>query len=419
MTPAARIQAAIEILAALEATRKPADRFLRDWFRARRYAGSKDRAAVAERVFSVFRHRASLAWRMNSEEPRALAIASLLREGMNADELDRFFSGEGYGPSALRAEERQAIATPPPGEPPLPVRGEFPAWLEPELQRAFGDDLLAELEALNSRAGIDLRVNVLKAKRDDVLARLSSDGFAIEPTPFAPHGLRLAAGAGTAALNRHPLYLSGAFEFQDEAAQIASLLCGSRPGDRVLDLAAGAGGKSLALAADMRNEGEIVACDIRAEALDELRARATRAGATVIRPHLGEPPAGEFDIVMVDAPCSGSGTWRRQPELKWRLGHERLEAFHRTQEELLGRAASYVRPGGRLIYATCSILPSENEDRVEQFLVEQRLFKVCPAEVMARRVGIEASSAIQRFFVASPRKTATDGFFTAILERTD
>jgi 16S rRNA (cytosine967-C5)-methyltransferase len=185
----------------------------------------------------------------------------------------------------------------------------------------------------------------------------------------------------------------------------------------VLDLAAGAGGKALALAADMKNEGEIVACDIRAGALEELRARTERAGATIIGPHLGEPPQGEFDIVMVDAPCSGSGTWRRQPELKWRLTRQRLEEFCRTQDALLRKAASHVRVGGRLIYATCSILPLENEDRVEQFLAERRSFALCPAGTDVRSVGLGTPSTAGRFFVASPRKTATDGFFTAIMER--
>ncbi len=416
MTPAARIQAAIEILAALDTTQRPADRFLRDWFRSRRYAGSKDRAAIAERVFVILRHRASLAWRMNSEEPRALAIASLLREGVLADELDRIFSDDGYGPAPLHDDEGRAVNSPRSAERPAHVRGEFPAWLESELRRAFGENLLDEMAAMTSRATVDLRANLLKASRDEVLTRLQEDGYAVELTPFAPHGLRLASGEG-AALSRHPLYFSGAFEFQDEAAQIASHLSGARPEDRVLDLAAGGGGKSLALAADMKNEGEIIACDIRPEALDQLHERATRAGATSIRPHLGEPPSGEFDIVVVDAPCSGSGTWRRQPELKWRLTAERLGEFCQTQDELLRRAASHVRQGGRLVYMTCSILPRENEDRVEQFLAEQRHFAICPADVAIRGVGLGSLLTASRFFVASPCKTSTDGFFTAIMQR--
>ena len=417
MTPAARIQAAIEILAALETTQKPADRFLRDWFRSRRYAGSKDRAAVGERVFSVLRSRASLSWRMGSEEPRALAIASLLRDETPEDEVARIFGDGGYGPAPLSTQELQAMATRSGAEPPLCVRGEFPSWLEPELERAFGNDLLPEMEALNARASVDLRVNALKFNRDDVLARLRADGFSIEPTPLAPYGLRVAIGDGVAALSRHPLYLSGAFEFQDEAAQLAAHLCAARPGVRVLDLAAGAGGKSLALAADMKNDGVVVACDIRPDALDELRERAARAGATAIRPRLGEPPAEEFDIVLVDAPCSGSGTWRRQPELKWRLKPARLHEFQRMQDELLRKAASHVRPGGRLVYATCSILPMENEDRVRQFLAEQSSFTILPADVAAQAVRVGATIAMTSFFNASPRRTSTDGFFTAIMER--
>ena len=419
MTPAARIQAAIEILAELETTQKPADRLLRDWFRARRYAGSKDRAAIAERVFLILRHRASLGFRMGSEEPRALALASLLRDGVQPSEIEEIFSGEGYGPAPLGAEERDAVGASREAELPLHMRGDFARWLEPELTRAFGDDLLTEMRALNARASIDLRVNALKATREEVCERLRADGFSAALTALAPYGLRLPAGEGAAALSRHALYLSGAFEFQDEAAQVASHLCAAQPDQHVLDLAAGAGGKSLALAADMKNEGEIVACDIRASALEELRGRAMRAGATIIHTQLGEPPPREFDIVVVDAPCSGSGTWRRQPELKWRLTPERLSQFHGLQDELLQRAAAHVRPKGRLLYFTCSILPSENEDRVEQFLARQKNFALCPADDAARSIGINWPSAIQRFFRASPRKTSTDGFFTAIFERTD
>ncbi len=414
MTPAARIQAVIEILEALTATQKPADRFLRDWFRARRYAGSKDRAAVSERVFQVLRHRASLAWRMQNESPRAIAIASLLREGETNETIAALFDGKGYGPQPLTDSEHAAIAAPERNDPPANVRGEFPAFLEPELTRAFGTALIKETKAFADRASVDLRVNTLKAERDDVLAQLITEGIAAEPAPYAPHAIRI-EGHATANLGRHALHESGAFEFQDEAAQIAALLCNARPNTRVLDLAAGAGGKSLALAAEMQNHGEIVACDIRPAALEELHDRAKRAGATIIRTHIGDPPKGEFDLVLVDAPCSGSGTWRRQPELKWRLTSERLLELARTQDMLLAQAAQRVRPGGLLVYATCSILPLENEDRIAEFLKTTEGFSPVPA--LNRWRGDKVPPGLGETFRASPAKTGTDGFFAAILKR--
>lgn len=415
MTPAARLQAAIDILEALERSDQPLDRLVRDWFRARRFAGAKDRAAIAERVFGVQRHRASLAWRMRSETPRALVIASLLNDG-NAPET--FFNGEGYGPAPLNDGERASIAEPPAGESPLHVRGEFPAFLEAELTRAFGADLLAETLALQARAPIDLRVNTLRRERSEVLAALKSRDFLAEPTPYSPLGIRIPSSAGASELGRGAMFESGAFEFQDEAAQIASLLCTAKPGERILDLAAGAGGKSLALAAQMKNQGEIVACDIRQTALQNLAARAARAGVTNIRTRLiaGEPPEGPFDAVLLDAPCSGSGTWRRQPELRWRLTLDVLNARMKLQDTLLDQAAACVPPGGRLIYATCSILPCENEDRIEAFLKRHPEFAIRPCADVWRE-SMQTTLPAGSFFRASPLRTNTDGFFVAILLR--
>jgi len=408
---------AIEILDALACTDQPLDRFLRDWFRTRRFAGSKDRAAIAERVFDIVRHRASYGWRMGCEMPSALAIASLLKDG---EAPDTYFCGEGYGPSALDDAERQAIAAPPDGDPLLSVQGEFPQFLEPELTRAFGADLLAEMQSLQARAPVDLRVNTLKRSRDEVLEELHSGGFVgAEATPFSPVGLRFASAS--AALGTSTLFESGAFEFQDEAAQIAALLCAAKPGERVLDIAAGAGGKSLALAALMQNKGEIVACDIRQTALQQLALRATRAGAGIIRTHLSnpDPPEGLFDAVLVDAPCSGTGTWRRQPEQRWRLTPETLAARMATQDALIDDAAVRVRAGGRLIYATCSVLPCENEDRIAAFLARHAEFTVRPcADLWRESVDTTVPKGMARFFKASPRTTGTDGFFTCVMERT-
>lgn len=418
MRVAARLQATIEILDALERTAEPVDRFLRSWFRARRYAGAKDRAAIAERLYFIFRHRASFAWRMRSDTPRALLIASLIAEGANQEAIAVCFSGTGYAPGPLMADERRAIGGHPEGEAPLWVRGEFPAFLEAELAHAYDENLLAELVAMQARAPVDLRVNTLKSSRAAVREALSEEGFDIHDTVLAPHGLRIPPGEGAPALGKHALHHTGAFEFQDEAAQIASHLCGAKPGERILDLAAGAGGKSLALAADMQNEGEIIACDIRERALKELGVRARRAGASIVRPVLvsREPPDGLFDAVFLDAPCSGSGTWRRQPELRWRLTSERLTSLHKQQDLLLRQGAERVRPGGRLLYATCSILRSENEDRVGEFLKRNSEFAVFPViACWSKTLQSPPPKGLSRFFRASPYSLGTDGFFVAIL----
>jgi 16S rRNA (cytosine967-C5)-methyltransferase len=418
MTPSARLQAAIDILEGLDKSRLPADRFIREFFRARRYAGSKDRAAVAERVFDVFRHRASFGWRMGSQAPRALAMGSLLKEGMDEAAISALFSG-GYGPPPLSDDERAAIVAAPAGEAPAPVRGEYPEFLEAELQRAFGARAVEEMLAMQSRAPIDLRVNTLKATRDDVLAALAGEGFPAEAARYSPLAVRIASGEGSAALGRGKAFESGLFEFQDEAAQIAVLLANARPGTRVLDLAAGAGGKTLALAAAMQNTGELTAHDIDEGRLRQIGPRAERAGITIIQTHAGEtPPRRPFDLVFLDAPCSGSGTWRRQPENKWRLTPARLAELNALQDKLLDQAAARAAGNAPVVYATCSFLPCENEDRVAAFLARHPAFAVrSAAQAWRESVGSEPPPGVGEFFKATPLSTGTDGFFTALLAR--
>jgi 16S rRNA (cytosine967-C5)-methyltransferase len=410
MTPAARLQSAIEILCALETSAQPADHLLREYFRARRYAGSKDRAAVAERVYAILRRRAALAWRMGGDAPRRLAIAALIDDGLAVADIAALFGG-GYGPAPLSEAELQAIGMPPADEPPLWVRCGFPAFLETELSRAFGADLPAAMAAMGGRAAIDLRVNTLKSSREDVAAGLVAEGFAVTPTPFSPFGLRLPPGEKAGKLSMSAAFVSGLFEFQDEAAQIAALLCGVKPGMAVLDLAAGAGGKTLALAAMMENRGEIVAHDIAPQRLHQLEVRAARAGVRIVRT-TSEPVSGRFDMVLVDAPCSGTGTWRRQPELCWRLTPELLAQRMAVQDALLDQAAGLVRPGGRLVYATCSVLPCENEDRIAGFLNRHSGFEVVAAETAWSGA---LPPGLAQFFRAAPYRTASDGFFAAIL----
>ena len=396
MTPAARLQAAIEILGM--GGSEPLDRQLKSWFRAHRFAGAKDRRAIAERVYGIFRQRAHFAHRMASEDPRALTIASVLAEDENPEAL---FTG-GYGPPPLTEAERDAIARAPEAAP-ASVEGEYPAWLESELTRAFGARLLEEMRAFQARAPVDLRVNRLKARREEVAAALDESAIASAPIADLPDGLRCAPGM---ALTDHPLYRSGAFEIQDASAQRSVVLCDVRPGMQVLDLAAGAGGKSLALAAAMQNRGRVLAFDDKPERLKPLPERAARAGASVIAiaERRGGPlwGNGRFDLVFLDVPCSGSGTWRRQPELKWRLTQERLMELERIQDWLFADAARHTCSGGKLVYATCSILPRENQDRVEAFLAAHPAFQRTRED-----------------FLASPASTASDGFYAAFLTRTE
>jgi 16S rRNA (cytosine967-C5)-methyltransferase len=333
---------------------------------------------------------------MGAEDPRALVIAAVLAAG-NAPET--LFTG-GYGPSPLSDAERAAIARTPSPEPPF-VAGEYPLWLEEELTRAFAARLEGEMAAFQARAPVDLRVNTLKARRADVIAGLRADNFACEILPELADAIRCPPGVN---LTAHPLFLSGAFEIQDWAAQRAVALSEARPGMRVLDLAAGAGGKSLALAAAMQNQGSILAFDDKPERLAPLAERAARAGASLITiaetrggPLWGN---GRFDLVFLDVPCSGSGTWRRQPELKWRLTPERLAELQAIQDWLFADGARHTAPGGKLVYATCSILPRENEERVETFLSAHPMF----------RRGAQD-------FHASPAATASDGFYAAFLMR--
>lgn len=422
MTPGARLQAAIEILEALEQTAQPADGYLRDWFRSRRYAGVKDRAAVSERVYGVLRHRASLAWRIGSDQARALVLAGLLADNLGVDEIAGLFSGEGHSPAPLNAEERRALSMSARGEPPAHVRGEYPAWLEGELLRTFGSDLPDEMQAMNRRASVDLRVNTLRAARDDMLVGLRSLGVDAQETPFSPYGIRIPSGERLGALQHTQFFESGAFEFQDEASQLVTQLCGVKPGQRVLDLAAGAGGKSLALAALMRNRGEILAYDVDARRLKQLTPRARRAGATIIRttdkPSAAAWGDGEFDLVLIDAPCSGSGTWRRSPELKWRLTPERLGEFTLLQSKLIDEGARHTRTGGRIVYVTCSLLACENEDICKAFLERSDGFRRISADTAWNDAGLpQAPKGVGEYFRASPYRTATDGFFACIMSK--
>ncbi len=410
MTPAARVATAIEILAdilaAVDSDGASADVILKAAFRARRYAGSKDRAAITDLVYGVLRRRASLTWALGNVPAtvRALMLAALASDGADVAVL---FAGGGYGASPLSDEEQALLQRlrAHSAAPPLCTQLEIPPWLLPQLERRFGDRLQEEMAALNERAPLDIRVNVKRITLAEAQAKLQADGIETTRLKYSPLGLRAASGtkATTTAL-----YGDGLIEIQDEAAQAASLMAVPEHGGLVVDLCAGAGGKSLAIAAAAKSPLTIEAFDIDARRLGELEARALRAGAhnitATLLPEHGEGRAaalthlvGKADVVVVDAPCSGVGTWRRNPELRWRLTAERLTALTILQARLIREGASLVKPGGKLVYMTCSVLIEEDEDIVQAFLKDHAGFVLTEEKLF------------------TPAQHACDGFYLSAL----
>ena len=424
MTPAARLEAAIALLEAIEATpARPADAVANDFFRERRFIGSGDRRAVSERVWRVLRTRRRLSWWVPKATPRLLVAASLLTEGWTLAGVAETFSGGRFAPSGLERNEYNALRrveghTPEHPEMPEPVRLELPDWLYPRLQAQYGDRLAAEMAALSEPAPLDLQVNLLKGTREQALAALAAEGWEARPTPFSPWGLRI---AGRQPVTSGPAFHSGLVEIQDEGSQLVAALTGAAPGMRVVDWCAGAGGKTLALAAMMGNRGQIFACDVSAARLDGAVRRLRRAGANNVERHLVAPGdkwakrrAGTFDRVLVDAPCTGTGTWRRNPDARHRLSEQDLLELTRKQSSILDTARALVRVGGRLVYATCSLLQEENEGQVSGFLVRHPAFAVVP---LARAWPFAEPALPGESLSLSPARHGTDGFFAAVLER--
>ncbi|MBI4182555.1 MAG: RsmB/NOP family class I SAM-dependent RNA methyltransferase [Proteobacteria bacterium] len=430
MREAARLAAAIELVAGIARLAEPADRLIADYFRRRRYAGAKDRRAIVERVYGVLRRwqRLHVALELEPPAPARLLVAAdvAVTEKRAPAEVAALFEAGAYGAAPLAPPERallERLAAAGEGAlagAPEWVRHEYPAWLDQPLRARFGARLGPEMDALNRPAPLDLRVNRLKATREEAGRALAEAGIPARPTPLSPLGLRLPAHV---VLARSAPYRAGLVEVQDEAAQIAALVAGARPGMTVIDYCAGAGGKSLALAAEMANAGRILACDISRARLRPLAQRLRRAGVAIVETRLldaegrAHPPLPEADLVFVDAPCSGSGTWRRNPDAKWRLGPETLAALAREQDRILARAAAVVRPGGRLVYATCSVLGAENEDRIETLLSARKDYRLRPMSDLWRvRLAGEPPPG-GPFLALSPHSHGTDGFFVAALER--
>lgn len=424
MRPGARQQAAIEILTSLETERRPAADALKAWMLKHRFAGSKDRAEIGDLVFGALRWKQSSAWRMGADTPRTWVWGALRWGfGQSVEWIAQSLVDDPHAPPPMTDAERAALESESLDGAPAHVRGDFPEWLGESLARAFGDAAAEEGAALAAPAPLDLRANALKATREKVQAALGESPKLNEPpaaTPYAIDGVRIPWAQGrTFPWASEQSFVKGWFEVQDEGSQLAALMSGAKPGMQVADVCAGGGGKTLALAALMENKGQIYAYDVEARRIAPLKERTDRAGArnVQIRTPMRTKDAladlhGRMDVVLVDAPCTGSGTWRRSPDSKWRLRPNALAKRLEEQRESLALAAPLVKPGGRLLYVTCSVLPEENEDQIAAFLEAYTDFAAVGLD-RADIPGYARGLALQM----TPLKTGCDGFFVAALRR--
>jgi 16S rRNA (cytosine967-C5)-methyltransferase len=394
-------------LADLLSFSRPADQALSAYFRSHRNLGQQDRAFVAETAFAVLRRRRSLEAAAGSAAPRDLALAALVRVfGISARALG--------ADSGVAARVKAADA----GSQPPAVQADLPDWLWDRLVAVYGaEESSAIAQGLLGAAPLDLRVNLEKTSREEALAGLALEGA---PTTLSPAGIRM---RGKPAINRHALFLSGALEVQDEGSQLLAYLLAPRRGEMVADFCAGAGGKTLAISMLMHGSGRVYAMDVSDKRLRELAPRAARAGISNVHPIVlaGEGDvrakrlAGKLDRVLVDAPCSGFGTLRRNPDLKWRHGETAITELAAKQARILKAAARLVKPGGRLVYATCSILPDENEAVADAFAAEHGEFKAlaCNELLATQRIPLDTGAQLRLW----PHRHGTDGFFAAAYER--
>jgi 16S rRNA (cytosine967-C5)-methyltransferase len=430
MTPAARLSAAIELIDAIDAQRIPAAKALKEWGTAHRYAGSGDRAAVSGLVYDVLRRRASSAWIMDNDTSRARVLGMLkVERGLDVDAIAALCDGGRFAPQPLSDAEHAALASRTLQDAPAPIAGDYPEWLDGHLAQVFGDDRAAEAIAMASRAPLDLRVNTLKAKREKILPSLAHlDATA---TPWSPIGLRIELGADARnpGIHAEEDFIKGAIEVQDEGSQLAALFSGAKPGEQVIDLCAGAGGKTLALAAMMQGKGRLIATDHDKRQLAPIYERLSRAGVHNCDVRTPKGPNDTLsdihgaDLVLIDAPCTGTGTWRRNPDAKWRMRPGALEVRLKDQVAVLDRAADLVKPGGRIAYITCSVLLQENNQQIRAFTARHPEFTVVPP---AQTMGVlwdkaedfaAASLPSAEGLLMTPRRTGTDGFFVAVLKR--
>lgn len=434
MTPAARIQASIELWDKIQAAHVPMDKICGDYFRTRRFIGSKDRANVAERVYTMMRAYARLGWwcahlKLPDDARTRAALCVMLIEGIKFDDLTTLFNGRKYHPDDLSPAEVKALK---------PVqnskidhedmddatRHECPEFAFERLQNLYGDGFADEMQAMIPPATLDVRVNTIKTDREQIKSSLSGQDVESDFCPYSPVGLRLKTKAF---LSKTKAFTKGLIEIQDEGSQLLALICGAKPGMQVMDYCAGGGGKTLALAAAMNGKGRIVGMDLHGKRLAKSKPRLTRADVhnVELRPLDDDKhkkwfrrQKKNFDIVLVDAPCSSSGTWRRNPDLRWNMYGPTHAAIQEVQQEILEKVKGAVKHGGRLVYATCSLFREENEDQVDTFLKNNPDFKRVPVEQAWNDAGLETPCPVSGDYLRlSPKNHGTDGFFAATLER--
>ncbi|MER8961414.1 RsmB/NOP family class I SAM-dependent RNA methyltransferase [Mesorhizobium sp. M0701] len=422
-----RLAAAIEVLDDIGRRHRPVADALKDWGLSHRFAGGGDRAAIGNIVYDALRRKRSAGWLLGEDTPRAIGFGALLLEwGQTAQSLNEALEGDKFAPPLLTADELKTLGGRRLADAPPAVRADIPDWCMPLFERAFGTAWVEEGAALGTRPPLDLRVNTLKAERGKVLAELAETGA--KPARIAPHGIRIPPIEGDGRhpnVQAEPAFQKGWFEVQDEGSQIAAELAGAEPGMQVLDFCAGAGGKTLALSAAMDNRGQIFAHDAEkarlAPIFDRIRRSENRNVQIVTKPAELAPLGKHMDIVVIDAPCTGSGTWRRRPDAKWRLTQRQLDARKGEQETILDAARDFVKPGGLLVYITCSVFDEENGDQVSAFRDRHPDFVPVDHRQLwdSRFAGREAAMRIGAAggISLSPLLSGTDGFYFCALRR--
>jgi 16S rRNA (cytosine967-C5)-methyltransferase len=423
-----RLEGAISVLADIDARRRPVADALKDWGLAHRFAGSGDRAAIGNIVYDALRMRLSHAWLMDDDSASAVAYAVMFRQwGFTPEALASELADDKFAPEPLSATALSAFQSRDLADAPAHIQGDIPEWAQPSFERAFGDTWLAEAQALAGRPTLDLRANILKATREKAVKALERAGA--QEARIARYGIRIPAGEGASRLPNVTAELSfqkGWFEVQDEGSQIVADLVLPGEGDQVLDYCAGGGGKTLAMSAAMHNKGQVHAYDADRKRLAPIIERLKRAGTRNVQVHDDAKAlkslSARCDKVLVDAPCTGTGTWRRRPDTKWRLTEKNLDERTAQQQDALAQASVYVRPGGELIYVTCSVLPQENEEQVRRFTAEHRDFEIASAlpswGSLFGKDSTRPRSSDGKTITLTPASTDTDGFFFCRMLRT-
>ncbi len=421
MKNSARFQMVIEIIdQILDCSEIPCDRLLVNFFRQRRFMGSHDRRAITDYVYHILRIWPLLTFYRTPLNGRQAVLGFIRLTDSNFPiTLKEIFQGEEYGPAPLSTREQSELAFKEGGPAPEWAQAWTPSWLWSYCQDSFGERTFDEIQALNQPVGFDVRINSLRTDRSRVLKRFQQDQVMATATPYSPLGIRL---SHRQALQNHFLFQEGYVEVQDEGSQLIALLTDAQPGMTVLDLCAGAGGKTLALAASMQNKGVLLATDVYEWRLKKAKERLKRAGIHNVECRLlGDSwlkrQKNRFERVLVDAPCSGTGTWRRNPDMKLRFQPSDLQDLLQKQQTILNTAADTVKPGGRLVYATCSMLRVENHKQVDHFLTLHPDFHLLDIRDLWRKVLGTACPSDQPVLQLTPARHQTDGFFISVLEK--